>query len=226
VAQKYSAKKTVFYGLVVAGIIAGVYVGRSRFGAAKTIHQLLTENRQLKTAITNLTDEDQIGYAKVLGQHQQDGKLFTTIRFVETDRDDNLKRVLEKDYLVEGDIVHFDALVVKFGRQMVMDGEQKALYLWRRVYGEKTAPEDGLTIEQPGREPQRYRDMLKLLGKSDRELFWQNIWELANDPEKLRRYGIEAVYGNVVYSRLTEGRVYIFKISPAGQVYPEIATAL
>jgi hypothetical protein len=55
-----------------------------------------------------------------------------------------------------------------------------------------------------------------------KQLFWFNIWDLANDPEKLKQYDIEAIYGNVVYSRLRSGLIYVFKISPTGQVYPEV----
>ncbi len=199
-----------------------VYLGRGFYYRAMTIHQLLTENKQLKQAITNLTYEDQIGYAKVIAQEPNDGKLFTTIKFVETARDDKLKTILEKEYTIEGDIVHFDALIVKFGDKIVMDGSTKALCLWRRVYGEKMAPEHGFAIEEPGAEPQRYRDLLKVLPIKQRRLFWSNIWDLANNPDKLKDHDIEAIYGNVVYSRLRQGLIYVFKISPAGQVYPEI----
>ncbi|MHC4625010.1 MAG: hypothetical protein ACYS4W_14030, partial [Planctomycetota bacterium] len=104
----------------------------------------------------------------------------------------------------------------------VMDGKTRALYLWRRVYGERTAPEDAFAIEQPGAEPLRYADMLKTLPVEQRQLFWSGIWELANDPEKLKQYDIKAIYGNVVYSRLREGLIYVFKISSTGQVYPEV----
>jgi hypothetical protein len=38
----------------------------------------------------------------------------------------------------------------------------------------------------------------------------------------LKEYGIEAVYGNVLYSRLKTGYIYFFKISPSGQLYPQI----
>jgi len=209
---------------IVAGICLVVlaYFGRGFYYGAMTIHQLLAENKHLKRAITNLTYEEQIGYAKVIAQKTKDGQLFTTIRFVETARDDKLKTILEKEYTIEGDIIHFDALIVKFGDKMVMDGKTKALYLWRRVYGEKMAPEDGFVIEEPGAEPQRYSDLLKALSIKQRQLFWSNIWELANDPEKLKEYDIKAIYGNVVYSRLRKGLIYIFKISPTGQVYPEV----
>jgi hypothetical protein len=229
-AGKLKIKRFVFYIMALACLAAIAYMGHGWFYGAATIRELLTENRQLKQAITNLTLEDQIGYAKVISQWREpspsgenrDGKLFTNVRFVETARDDKLKKVLEKNYTVEGDIVHFDALVVKFGDKMVMDGKEKALYLWRRVYGENTAPENGLTIEEPGKEPQRYKDLLELLPAKERGLFWTNIWELANNSDRLKEYDIKAVYGNVVYSKLRKGLIYVFKISPTGQLYPEI----
>jgi hypothetical protein len=215
-------KRFVFYILALACLAAAAYIGHGWFYRAATIRELLTENKQLKQSITNLTTEDQIGYAKVISQEHRDGKLYTNVRFVETARDDKLKKVLEKNCTVEGDIVHFDALVVKFGDKMVMDGKGKALYIWRRVYGENTAPENGLTIEEPGKEPQRYKDLLELLPTKEVDLFWTNIWELANNPDQLKEYDIKAVYGNVVYSKLRKGLIYIFKISPTGQLYPEV----
>ena len=198
------------------------YLTSGLYNRTLTLHQLLTENNQLKKAVSNLSREDQIGYAKVLSQQFKDGVLLTTIKFVETERDDKTKTVLEKQYTIEGDIIHFDALIVKFPPEMVLDGSSRALYLWRRIYGENMTPQQGFLIEQPGAEPGRYADLLENLPIEDRKLFWSNIWELANDTEKLNQYGIEALYGNAIYSRLREGLIYVFKISPTGHLYPEI----
>lgn len=203
------------------------YIGRTAYQGAMTIQRLLTENSQLKQAITNLTAEEQIGYAKVIRQETAaDGRKLTTLRFVETDRKDKLKKILEKEYTIEGDVVHFDALIVKFGSQMVMDGKARALYLWRRIYGEKMTPEQGFPIEEIGQEPARYGDVLKLLKSKDRQMFWDHIWQLAHDAELLKQYDIEAVYGNAVYSKLRPGLIYVFKITPSGQVYPEAVPEL
>jgi cell division protein FtsB len=220
--QRPKISRLASYIILGLFLIGFIYLGRGIYYGALTIHKLLAENKQLKQAITNLTQEDQIGYAKVTTQETKDGILLTTIKFVETARDDKLKKILEKEYSIEGDIVHFDALIVKFGDKMVMDGKAKALYLWRRVYGEKMAPEDGFAIEEPGAEPKRYGDLLAALPVKQRKLFWSSIWDLANDPEKLKEYDIKAIYGNVVYSRLRMGLIYVFKISSTGQVYPEI----
>lgn len=212
----------IFYVFLFAALIAAGFLISSYFSGAMTIRRLLTENKHLKEAITNLTAEDQIGYAKVISTSTIDGKLFTTIRFVETARNDKSKKILRKDYIIEGDIVHFDALIVKFGDKMVMDGRQKSLYLCRRIYGEKTPPDAGLAIEQPGAEPLRYKDILRFLPSGQKDMFWANIWDLAHNPDKLADYDIRAVYGSVLYTQLRTGFIYVFRVTAAGQLYPEI----
>jgi hypothetical protein len=219
--SRHGKSRLLVLAILAVFLASAAYLGRGYYRGAKTIHQLLTDNKKLKKAIANLTHEEQIGYAKVLDQQIIDGKLFTTLKFVETARDNKLKKILEKQYTIEGDIVHFDALIVKFHGQMVMDGRTRALYLWRRVYGEKMAPQEGFPIERPGTEPQRYSDLLEALPIEHCRMFWSNIWDLANDQKKLMEYGIEAVYGNVVYTKLTKGLIYVFNIDATGQVTPK-----
>jgi len=208
--------------IIAAGLVGVAYLGRAPYKAVATIHELLAENKNLKQAITNLTGEDQIGYAKVIDQGFRGGEFFTTVKFVETARGDKLTNILEKEYTIAGDVVHFDVLIVKFGSKMVTDGRAKALYLWRRVYGEKMSPAEGLPIEQPGAEPRRYKDLLQALPIDKRHMFWSNIWDLANDTQKLAAHDVEAIYGNAVYGKLRKGLIYVFKISSTGQVYPEV----
>jgi len=218
-----SKKLKVLPLIIVVAVLAGMaYLGRTPYKVVATIQQLLVENKELKKALTNLKREDQIGYAKVVAQEMRDGELYTTIKFVETARDDKLNKILEKQYTIAGDIIHFDALIVKFGNKMVMDGKTRALYLWRRVYGEKMTPAEGFEIEETGAEPQRYKDLLEALPIESRKMFWSEIWELANDTEKLAEYDIDAIYGNAVYWKLREGLIYVFKINSSGQVYPEV----
>jgi hypothetical protein len=214
--------RLISFGIVALLLAAAAYLGPGLYHRAMTIHELLTENRELKQAISHLTEEDQIGYAKVLSQRNEDGRLLTTIRFVETARDDKTKVILQKECIVEGDVIHFDALIVKFDDKMVMDGKARALYLWRRIYGETTPPEAGTPIEEPGTEPKRYCGLLKALPLDQQQLFWSSIWDLANDPEKLRQYGIKAIHGTAVYHQFRPGLIYVFKLNPAGDLYPEV----
>lgn len=221
-------KRLKFLPLLIigAGLAGMAYLGQKPYRAAATIQELLAENRTLKQAISNLSGESQIGYAKVITQETKDGQLYTTLKFVETARDDKLKKILEKEFTIAGDVIHFDALIVKFGNKMVMDGRTRALYLWRRVYGEQMTPQEGFAIEEPGTEPQRYSDLFKALPIKHREMFWSHIWDLANDLEKLAEYDIEAIYGTAVYSKLRSGLIYVFKIDSTGQVYPEVVPGI
>ncbi|HBG78274.1 MAG TPA: hypothetical protein DDW84_05425 [Phycisphaerales bacterium] len=217
----FSLPKIIF-GLMFCTALLFIGIGVYKGGSA--LDRLFTENAKLKKAISNLTDAGKIGYAKVISQKlDAKGKIISTeLKFIETSRDNELDKVLEKIYTVDGDIVHFDALIVKFGDKVVMDGQKKSLYLWRRIYGDNTAPSAGFLIEEPNKEPQRYRELLTELPLKQRELFWTNIWDLANDPQKLQRYDIDAIFGNVTYVKLKKGLLYIFRITPTGQVYPEV----
>jgi hypothetical protein len=218
----YNKVLSTLIGIALLGVIGVIAVVIWKYTSNKTIGQLIQENKELQAAMTNLKAERQIGYAKVIEQVETDGKLITRLKFVETDRKDMLKRVLEKEYEIEGDIIHFDSLIVKFDEQLVMDGKERALYLWRRVYSDKMRPEDGFAIETEGDEPKRYADICSRLNLRDKELFWKEIWGLADDKERLAEYGIMAVYGNVVYRKVRPGLVYVFKISSTGNLYPEV----
>jgi hypothetical protein len=217
-----AALPTLIFVLIIIGAVYLVAIGIYRGGTA--LNDILTENKALKKSITNLTDESKIGYAKVIDQKKDaNGKvLTTTLRFVETARDNELQKVLEREYTIEGDIIHFDALIVKFSDKLVMDGRKRSLYLWRRIYGEKMSPESGFPIEQFGAQPMRYYEIFKDLPLKDRQVFWSAIWDLANNPDQLAEYGISAIYGSVTYSQLRKGLIYIFRITPTGLLYPEV----
>jgi hypothetical protein len=209
--------------VLVAGFAIGAFF---MLGAGHDIIKLLGENRNLREAITNLTEQRQIGYAKVLDQKMRDGALHTRLLFVVTDPENKNRRVLEREYEIKGDVIHFDALIVRFGQRVVMDGKDKAMYLWRRVYGEGTPPAQGFTIQKPGKEPEQYRGLFKKLPLDQRNLFWDEVWQLANDDKRLAAAGVQAIYGNAVYTQLKPGLIYVFNLDANGAFYPETVPAL
>jgi len=213
--------------VLAVGIGIGMFVHQSGLlKVTMTLSDLVTENRDLKAALSRLTAEDKIGYAKVLSQETVDGKLMTTLLFVETVRGDQREQVLRREYTIPGDVVHFDALIVRFDPQMVMDGKSRALYLWRRIYGETIAPEAGFEIEPTSGAPARYADLLDELPIPHQSMFWDGIWSLANDPSRLAEHGIRAVYGEAIYTRMQPGLIYMFRIGATGDFYVESVPAL
>ncbi|NBB80501.1 MAG: hypothetical protein GVY36_13840 [Verrucomicrobia bacterium] len=210
--------------IALVALATAVGLGLSFYLSSSSIHTLLTENQALNQALANLTQEEQIGFATVIAQERDGlGQITTELKFVQTAAGKPREIVDEQIFSIAGDVVHFDALIVKFSQQAVRDGQERALYLWRRVYGEQTPPEKGTAIQQPGGSaPERYHAITKSLKVSDREVFWEAIWSLANDPGRLSEYGITAVFGNALYTKVEPGKVYRFKISATGQIYPEV----
>ena len=209
--------------IALAVLLTAGIVGISLYHSSASIHELLTENHRLKQAVRNLAWEEQIGYACLQSQsYNEFGELQSVIRFVQTAAEDPQTIVSEQLLTVRGEVVHFDALIVKFGNAYVQDGSERALYLWRRIYGEHTSPADGAAIEIPGTAPERYYSITESLQLKHRDVFWEAIWALANDRSRLKEHGVTAVFGNAIYTRMQAGKVYLFKISSTGQIYPEI----
>lgn len=220
---KSSKGKWIGTLMALAALVTASIIGISFYHSTASIHQLLTENHQLNKAVHNLTQEEQIGYAMLQSQSRNDlGELESVVRFVQTAADNPKTIVFEQLFTVRGDIIHFDALIVKFTNEYVKDGTERALYLWRRIYGETTTPANGEAIEIPGTAPERYYTITESLHLKNRDIFWEAIWDLANDTTRLNDYGVQAVFGNAIYTRMQAGKVYLFKISATGQIYPEI----
>ncbi|MDA9260898.1 hypothetical protein N9P58_03415 [Puniceicoccaceae bacterium] len=220
---KRSKSKWISSLMALAALVTASILGISFYHSTASIHKLLTENHQLNKAVRNLTQEEQIGYATLQSQSRNDlGELESVVRFVQTAADNPQTTVSEQLFVVRGDIIHFDALIVKFTNEYVKDGTERALYLWRRIYGETTTPANGEAIEIPGTAPERYYTITESLHLKNRDIFWEAIWDLANDTTRLNDYGVQAVFGNAIYTRMQPGKVYLFKISATGQIYPEI----
>lgn len=215
--------KVIITVAAVAAIVTGAILGLSFFLSGSTIHTLLTQNQALNSAIRNLTEETQIGYASLLSQETDSfGQVVSEVKFVQTAAGRPNEIVSEQIFRIQGDEIHFDALVVKFSTVYVKDGKSRALYLWRRVYGDEDTPSGGQMIHQDGESPERYHSISKSLKLKDQPVFWEAIWDLANNPQKLSEYGVSAVYGNTVYTKMETGKTYLFKINTSGQIYPEV----
>ena len=80
-------------------------------------------------------------------------------------------------------------------------------------------------IEAPSASPERYESITRSLRFKEKQVFWDAIWNLANNAKQLSDYGLTAVFGNAIYIQPIPGKVYLFKISPTGQIYPETVNA-
>lgn len=209
--------------LWLAAIVTAAVLGLAFYFSSSSIHSLLTENHKLNKAIHNLTEEQQIGFATLESRSRNAlGEVESLVRFVQTAPGKPNQVVSEELFVVEGEVIHFDALIVKFSDDYVKDGKGRALYLWRRIYGESEAAAEGDFIQTPGEAPERYEAITRSLRLKNQPVFWDAIWDLANDPQQLSEYGVKAVFGNAIYTKMEADKVYVFKISPTGQIYPSV----
>lgn len=206
--------KKLFPIVLVAGaLVAGWWFKKG----TETIDDLLTKNEKLKEAISNLTKEEKIGYAKIVSQETVEGTLRTTVRFVEVARDDQTK-LSEKEFTVDGDVLYFDGMVVVFPKELVMDGKERSIFLWRRVFGEHQEPAKGCQIGEPGQQPARYRDLFEKMGPKSNETFWNAMWDLSNDALALKKHSIRTIQGEALSQKMVPGKVYTFILDNSGLV--------
>jgi len=221
--NSFRSGKIITTVVVLAAIATAAILGVAFYFSSSSIHSLLTENHKLNKAIRNLTEEQQIGFATLKSRSRNElGQVESLVRFVQTAPGKPDEIVSEELFVVEGEVIHFDALIVKFSDDYVKDGKGRALYLWRRIYGESEAPAEGELIQAPGEAPERYDAITQSLKLKNQPIFWEAIWDLANDPAQLSEYGIKAVFGNAIYMKMEPDKVYLFKISPTGQIYPDV----
>lgn len=182
---------------------------------------------RLGTALQLLKVDQRVAQLDVLDQQPNPltNRIMTRFTFVETDAEG---RPLEKprEFVIEGDVVYVDALVVSFEDKYVEMGDPlrgTALRLLRRVYGEYQSPNDGFPLDPPGGQPAAYRHGEEL-SEFEKEI-WANFWEYANNPEKAQQAGVRTAQGKASYTRLRPNMRYKLMLRSTGDftIHPEPA---
>ena len=188
------------------------------------LDRALQQNKELKAAISNLTASETVAFADVIKRAEKAGGAEVELVFSETERGNPNKVIREEKVTALGELTYFDALVVSFDDESVGSGEKKSLYLWKRIFGEMEAPEDGHRLDQSL--PKAYEEIsLACEGTffgfkvaDNAEYFWKDIWSLANEPGKLKHLGIHSVQGKASSIKLREGKRYKLTIGNTGKI--------
>lgn len=112
----------------------------------------------------------------------------------------------------------FEALVMTFGADRRADPlAGRSLVLFRRAYGEHTAPEAGFSFADPARPvPPSYR-VNERPSEVERAL-WRRFWSFATDPAAAAEEGIEVVQAKAVSTRMLPGKHYLLTATDQGQL--------
>jgi len=222
-------KIVVWAGLAVAGV-TWVYVNYLHSSAERRMEMLEQQNlalqeqiRQKERAIERLTAQRRIARIRVLDQRVVDGKLQTTLKFVEYRKDGS--ELTPREFTIEGDEVHFDAEIVKFRDEYVEQGDPlrgQSIILMLRVYGAFQAPANGFPIDSPGDIPEIYRGADAGTSRFEQNI-WDHFWQLFNDKDARDAQGIRSLHGEGLWGKLQLGHVYTIDLRPDGGMIHEEA---
>ena len=180
------------------------------------------EIQALNQVVERLSAETRIAQVIVKEQsvNPETGILETTIKFVENAR--NGSPLPPQYFKVQGDVIYFDAFVMKFTTEYVEIGEAlrgKSICLFRRIFGEHQAPEQGFLVDGSGSSkdiPDLYR-----VGDEPSQFeidLWKRFWEYAGNPETARGIGVRVAQGEAVYTRFQKGSIYTITIEHDGGI--------
>lgn len=198
---------SILLGLLIAGMVGFGYL-QSRLSSEARIKELEARKQQLEDFVQRLGSERRVAEAMVTDQKKVDGKLQTTILFVEYARDGST--LPPRTFTVEGDGVHIEAMVIKFEQESVARDDPlrgHSIALFTRLFGDNQSPANAFPIDQPGSIPDVYRGATPAQVNFEEQL-WQQFWKLADDPDYAKSQGVRLAQGQGVWRHLIPGYVY------------------
>ena len=182
----------------------------------KTQAKMAAMEKQYKTYLSNLLGERRAAEVIVLAQDRdEDGRLWTKLKFMEYGVDGN--PMAPKVFTMPGDEVYFDALVMQFDAEKVEKGKAKSLYLFRRVFTDKTRPDMGGKIFEFDGEPDvpRNYEAEEVPIEAQREV-WARFQRCIADKAYAEEQGVRTIFGQATYKTLRKDNIYTLKIQDNG----------
>jgi hypothetical protein len=204
--------------LLVASV--GIVYYQHATSTEKKIEKLEDEKRQLEQVVQRITTEKRV--ADILVSNQQldaNGQSQTTLLFVEYDKKD--QPLPARSFTIAGDTAHIDAMVIKFDRGYVAEGDAlrgHSLALFTKLYGEHQNPADALPIDPPGKIPDIYRSAEPQVSEFEMSL-WNDFWKLYDDENYRKAKGVRiegGATGQSVWGPFKPDRLYTITLESAG----------
>jgi len=198
------------------GVVALV-VAISLISGGVWIQRWMEESRILKKVIERLSAESRVADVLVTKSEydEETEKIMTTIKFLEYDAAG--KALKPKYFKFYGNIIQFQALVIRFQDRLVQSGDKirgKSAFLFLKAFVlEGKATQEFLITETEG-VPAGY----KIPGeKSEFEArLWEEFWNYALDPEARERSGIKNAQIEAPGTMFLPGSIYTIFIEHDG----------
>ncbi|MBI3313014.1 MAG: hypothetical protein HYZ83_02115 [Candidatus Omnitrophica bacterium] len=203
----------IFNFLLIAAFLASVFYG------VLWIYRWSEEVRVLRQVVQRLSSDSRIAEVLVTKSEFDEAtkKIRTTIKFLEYD---TAGRPLEPKYFTfEGDIIQFQALVIRFDDKFIRGGDKlrgKSAYLFLKAFVLEKDNTQVFNISEIRQIPAGY----KIQGQNSRfeEELWRRFWDYALNPHKREKAGIKNAQIEAPGSLFRPGSIYTLKIEHDGGI--------
>jgi hypothetical protein len=211
--------KLVFLALLVIAGTVGLYIYEQRNSTAVQLEQEKQKTQQLREIVAHLEAEQRIADAIVTDQREVDGKLQTTLLFVEYARDG--KPLPAKRFTYEGKQAHIDAMAIVFEGKYLKNRDPlrgRSIALFTRLFGDKQTPENAHRIDDPHQIPLIYQGADPRVSEFEQDL-WKDFWRLADDVSYRKSMGVRIAQGEGVWRSFEPGYLYTITLDTTGGLF-------
>lgn len=209
--------KLFFFPLLLVAMVFGFQFYRARHSVEAQLQAEKDRNAELQSIVVRLSSERRVADVLVTDQTpSENGQLRTTLLFVEYDR--RGEPLPARRFVIDGQVAHIDALVVKFDGKYVQENDSlrgHSVALFTRIYGEHQAPDSANQIDQPGQIPPTYRGADARVSSFETQL-WSDFWRLADDPAYRASMGVRVAEGEGVWRPFQPGYLYTVTLENNG----------
>ena len=179
----------------------------------------LREERVLRRVIERLSAESRIAEVLVTKSEldEASGKIRTTIKFLEFDTKG--RALAPKYFTFEGNIIQFQALVIRFEDRFVRAGDRlrgKSAYLFTKAFVLDGPRTQEFEISSAHKIPEGYK--LESGDPAFEAKLWESFWFYALDPQARARAGIKNAQLEAPGSLFLPGTIYTLKIEHDGGI--------
>jgi hypothetical protein len=208
--------KLLGLALLIITSSAGIWIYINYTSNEREKARLEEKNRVLTQVIQRLSDEKRVAQVAVADQKTINGVLHSTLLFAEDDKSGN--SMPPRKFEVIGTMAHIDAMVVKFEREFVKEGDGlrgHSIALFTQIYGDRQTPATGAPIDLPGHIPAIYRTADPRTTEFELDL-WQQFWRLADDEGYRKQYGVRIANGQGLWWPIQLEKLYTITIESDG----------
>jgi hypothetical protein len=213
------ARNTVAIAVVVCAAIAtAIKFGdwESRRLSAR-VNELEQEKTRLADYARRLSASRRVAQVDVVRQRvDANGRTVSTLLWQEIGTDGTRGKPVAVEAV--GKLVYFEALVLKFTYAHVAAGDPQrglSLALFRRIFGENQAPENGQELDRTVRPPVITAAAEQAAASAEAAL-WQRFWQFVDDPRLAGEYGVRIAQVEAPGVPLSAGQIWEVSLDAAG----------